>query len=691
MHETNKSKEQLIAELTKAVTDQKRTAEALRRSEEQYRSVVDHIGIGVALISRNMEILTLNNLMKKWFPGIDVSTRPICYKVFNNPPSETVCHYCPTCKTLQDGQVREAVTRTPAGNEVINYRIISTPIRDKCGRIVAAIEMVEDITENKRMQERLRESEIKYRTIFETTAAATMIVEEDTTISLVNTEFERLSGFSREEIEGRKSWTDFVAKDNLAQMLEYHRIRRLNPNGAPRNYEFQFIDRHGHTRAAFLTVTMLPGTTRSVVWILDVTDHKRVEQALKQTNDYLENVFENSPDPIGIVDERGRFILWNKMAQEFYGYSFEELRGKSCFDLYADRAALKRMLDHLRRHGSVKKWEIEMKRKDGRIVLCELSIGLLHDPAHRTLGSVCVARDLSEIRSVLTELQASNERLRQEVVDRKWAELELARYRDHLKDLVRERTEELAQANDQLIREIEERKRVEDALKDASEKLKFFAYSVAHDLKSPAVGIHGLTRRLHKQYRDRFDDQGRNYCDQILHASEHVAALVEKVNLYIATKEASLSFETINLNDLLTMVKEEFSSQLSNRRIAWLEPETAVEVKADRLSLLRVLRNLVDNSLKYGGERLSRIGIGYEQTEDFHIFSVSDDGRGLKEEDVERIFRPFQRHETSRGVEGTGLGLTIVKEIAEQHGGIAWVEPKNREGTTFCFSISKRL
>jgi light-regulated signal transduction histidine kinase (bacteriophytochrome) len=99
----------------------------------------------------------------------------------------------------------------------------------------------------------------------------------------------------------------------------------------------------------------------------------------------------------------------------------------------------------------------------------------------------------------------------------------------------------------------------------------------------------------------------------------------------------------------------------------------------------------VDNSLKYGGERLSRIWIGYEESEDFHIFSFSDNGTGLKEEAAEKIFRAFQRDETSRGVEGAGLGLTIVKEIAEQHGGSVWVEPRSKKGITFYLSISKNL
>ena len=490
-------------------------------------------------------------------------------------------------------------------------------------------------------------------------------------------------------MEGKKSWTEFVVKDNLTRLLEYQQLRRKNPRAVPRKYELRVVDRAGGVRDVLVTVAMIPGTRKSVASFLDITKRKQAEEALKQANAYLANVFENSPDPIGIVDRHGKFIMWNNMAEELYGYSFEELRGKSGFDLYADMDQLNGMLKHLRQEGSVHRWEMQMKRKDGSVVPCELSIGLLLDHEHRTLGSVCVARDLSEIKRVLAELQTSNEKLRQEVADRLLAEQELGKYRDHLKELVQERTRELAKTNEQLTREIEERKRVEEALKEASEKLKLFAYSVAHDLKSPAVGIYGLTRRLHKQYRDLIDDKGRNYCDQILKAAEHIAALVEKINLFIATKEARLSFEKISFRDILTMIKEEFSSQLSLRQIDWIEPDTVIEIKADRLSMLRVLRNLVDNSLKYGGERLSRICIGYEEAPDFHVFSVSDNGRGLKEEDAERIFRPFQRNETSKGVEGAGLGLTIVKEIAEQHGGKVWVESRSQKGTTLTLSISK--
>lgn len=262
-------------------------------------------------------------------------------------------------------------------------------------------------------------------------------------------------------------------------------------------------------------------------------------------------------------------------------------------------------------------------------------------------------------------------------IERDEMEEALRRARDELEGRVRERTAELTAANEELRR--------------GTEKLKLFAYSVMHDLKSPAIGAYGLTQLLRKQYGDVLDEKARHYCDQIVRASEHVAGLVEKINVYIATKEMRLNVENINLAELLHIVREEFSARLNLHRIKLREPGDAFEIRADRLSLLRVFRNYIDNALKYGGEQLSEIRIGYERTEDFHIFSVSDDGAGIRKEHSEKIFDPFERNGSSRGIEGSGLGLAIVREIAAQHGGEVWMEPGAERGATFYFSIAANL
>ncbi|MHC1742175.1 MAG: ATP-binding protein [Syntrophobacteraceae bacterium] len=239
--------------------------------------------------------------------------------------------------------------------------------------------------------------------------------------------------------------------------------------------------------------------------------------------------------------------------------------------------------------------------------------------------------------------------------------------------------------------DITERKQMERQIVENAERIKRFAYSVSHDLKSPIIGIYGLTRLLHRHYRDTMDERGRMYCDQILRASELAVDLVEEINAYIRAKENPLSFEPIQTEEVLHTVRDEFGAFLSMRQIAWEEPGSLPQIKADRMSLIRAFRNLVDNALKYGGESLSRIEIGYEERDGAHVFSVSDNGVGIPACDRERIFELFQRNPSAKGVEGTGLGLAIVKEIAEKHQGQVWVESDPGTRTTFYLAIGKAL
>ncbi|OPY91612.1 MAG: putative diguanylate cyclase YegE [Syntrophaceae bacterium PtaU1.Bin231] len=387
----------------------------LKQAEEKYRNIIENIGVGVAMIAPDMRILALNRQMREWYPAINPSMNPLCYEAFNDPPARDICSYCPTIRTLRDGRVHEAVTETPTKEGVKNFRIIATPVTDSEGRVVAAIEMVEEITERrqaaealraseqrhrsyieltgqlgwttnavgelvedlpkwraftgqseeeikgagwvnalhpddreralevwnravaaksayeveyrvrrrdgvyrhwlargvplfredgsirewvgtsiditdmKRAGEELKKSESMYRTIFETTPGATMIIEEDTTISMVNREFATQTGYEAGEIEGKKSWTEFILKEDLDRVMGYHRLRRLDPAAAPRNYEFRYTDRKGRVRDVYATVAMMPGTKKTVLSLLDITDRKRNEETLRTMAEELKS------------------------------------------------------------------------------------------------------------------------------------------------------------------------------------------------------------------------------------------------------------------------------------------------------------------------------------------------------------------------------------------------------------------
>jgi diguanylate cyclase (GGDEF)-like protein/PAS domain S-box-containing protein len=146
-------------------------------------------------------------------------------------------------------------------------------------------------------------------------------------------------------------------------------------------------------------------------FVLEILQRERVEDELKEAYEYLEKIFDNSADGIGIVDQRGNFTKWNKAAEEIYGYNSEEMLGKSALNLYENSNELDRMLTQLRQEGFVRNYEIDMKRKDGSVIACSLSIRILRSDDNKVVGSVTVARDLTEIRNNLTNLKLINEKL----------------------------------------------------------------------------------------------------------------------------------------------------------------------------------------------------------------------------------------------------------------------------------------
>ncbi len=145
--------------------------------------------------------------------------------------------------------------------------------------------------ERRDVDQRLKASENLYRTIFETTGNATVIIEEDTVVSLMNREAERLTGYSKEEVEGKKSWSEIIVSDDLDRVREYHRLRRIKPDAVPANYETAFVDKQGKVKNVVVTAAMIPGTTKSVASLLDITVHKRMEGELKKRIKELEEFY----------------------------------------------------------------------------------------------------------------------------------------------------------------------------------------------------------------------------------------------------------------------------------------------------------------------------------------------------------------------------------------------------------------
>ncbi|OGP70367.1 MAG: hypothetical protein A2Y80_01415 [Deltaproteobacteria bacterium RBG_13_58_19] len=150
--------------------------------------------------------------------------------------------------------------------------------------------------------------------------------------------------------------------------------------------------------------------------------YQQTEEEVRESLAYLENVFENSPDVIGVVDKQGKFIKVNKMTTQVFGYTYDALKGKPSLDLYADKNEYDKMLKKLRHDGHVQRYVIDMKTKKGKIIPFEVSIIKLKNNKGNVIGSVCIARDISDIKEALTSIKAKNEQLETEINERRRAE-----------------------------------------------------------------------------------------------------------------------------------------------------------------------------------------------------------------------------------------------------------------------------
>jgi len=283
----------------------------------------------------------------------------------------------------------------------------------------------------RKLENAFHQSENRYKLIFENSSNALFISEEDMTISLVNSEYERISGYSKNEITGKKKWTEFIAEEDIERLKEYHRLRRINPESVPKQYECKIKDRHGNYKDIVVNTDLIPGTKQAIISFFDITERKKIEKVLKELEYTLNSILKTIPDIIYRLDPEGKITFISK-AIENYGYTVEELIGTHILDIVhpEDRTkALYRINE--RRTGKRKTVSLEVRlitrekkfrhfevksdiiEKEALFVVDAEGLYKSETPeSYNFIGTQGVARDITERKNMEKALRDSEKKYR---------------------------------------------------------------------------------------------------------------------------------------------------------------------------------------------------------------------------------------------------------------------------------------
>ncbi|MFB2768635.1 ATP-binding protein [Pelatocladus sp. BLCC-F211] len=292
------------------------------------------------------------------------------------------------------------------------------------------------------------------------------------------------------------------------------------------------------------------------------------------------------------------------------------------------------------------------------------------------------------------QLEAANNALQTEIIERKRVEQELRQYKEHLEELVEQRTTELAKTNELLQQEVVQRQQSQEKmalllkeLESTNKELNDFAYIVSHDLKAPLRGISSLSEWLLSDYADKLDDEGKELINLLIARVKKIYSLIDAILQYSRIGRIKEEIRRVNLNDVVTEVTE-LLEPIENIQIDISNELPIVDCEKTRIE--QVFQNLLSNAIKFIDKPQGKITIACTEKNGYWQISVKDNGPGIEKEHFERIFKIFQKLSDNKNSDSTGIGLAIVKKIVEMYGGEVWVESELGVGTTFFFTLKKR-
>jgi PAS domain S-box-containing protein len=489
---------------------------------------------------------------------------------------------------------------------------------------------LEEAAERSRAQEELR-AESKFRALLESGPDAVVVVDASRRIVLVNSLAERMFGYPRAELIGVAVET-LVPPNGRSRDAQHRDAYAADPYPRPMGAGLDLRARRRDGTEFPVEISRSPFETEEGTLIAsairDVSERRQAEQARAQ----LAAIVESSRDAIISKRLDGTILTWNPGAAQMYGYSSEEVQGRSISLLVPTgrRDDVPEILERLSRGEAIEAYETLRQTKSGRLVAVSISAAPIWDATGRITGGSIVARDITE------------------------------------------------------------RKRAEQTLLEVNEDLEAFTYSASHDLRAPLRGLRGLSQALLEDYAGVLDEAGRECVRRLSSAAAQMDALIVKLLGYSRISRADMELSPVELDPALKEALQQLEPEIRARDARIRVPGYLPPVLAEATALTQILVNLLSNAIKFvdGGVR-PEVAIAGEERGEWLRLWVIDNGIGVEPKHHARIFGSFERLHATDRYSGTGLGLAIVRRGIARMNGRAGVESEVGRGSRFWIELPR--
>jgi len=566
-------------------------------------------------------------------------------------PPERLAEEARIIETIKRGERVEQfeTVRIAKDGRRIDVSLSISPIRDASGALIGASKIARDITERRRTAAQLQEhrkSISQLNRLIELAFEAILVWDWDEGVVQWNHGCEQLYGFAREEALGRVSHdllgTRFpqsrraTEEQLLARGAWAGELRHRARNGAE-----VIVD----SRMQLLTVD---GRRLVLESNRDITQRKRVEEALKANEERYRQVLESLPQLVWTCKADGAADYFSRQWLEYTGARLEESLGYgwTAWLHEEDRERVLGIWAQCFRDGRMYDTEVRIRGRDGLYRWFKQRASPILDAGgaiEKWFGTSTEITDLIEAREIIRR-----------------ANVELERR-------VTERTQQLEEANSEL---------------------QAFAHSVAHDLRAPLRNIQGYASALLEDEQDRLSEEGALYARRMAQGAVRLDGLIQDLLAYSRLSRAEITFERVDLDLLIKVVLEELASEIAAREARISVASHLGIIRGNRAVLGQVLTNLVSNAIKFvPRDVLPRVDISGAHHGQCVLLTVADNGIGIALEHHERIFRVFERLHGSESYPGTGIGLAIVRRGIERLGGRVRLESTPGEGSRFMIEL----